>query len=58
VTVGSGGVGGETDTPTGPPTDSLSSTSTDVGGALPLLLLVLGVIGVGAVVLTPKRGRR
>ena len=29
VTVGSGGVGGETDTPTGPPTDTFSSTSTE-----------------------------
>jgi len=58
VTVGGGGVEAETDTPTGPPTDALASTSTDAGGALPLLLLVLGVIGLGAVVLTPKRSRR
>jgi hypothetical protein len=59
VTVGpAGSVGGETDTPTGPPTDTITSTTTDAGGALPLMLLVLGVIGLGAVVLTPRRAKR
>lgn len=58
VTVGTGSVAAETDTPTAPPTDAITSTTTDAGGALPLLLLVLGVIGVGAVVLTPRRARR
>ena len=50
----SGGVKGET----APPTDAIVSTNTDAGGSLPLLLIVLGVIGLGAVVLTPGRAKR
>jgi len=59
VTVGEGGVEAETSVPTAPATDQLNSGATgDAGATLPLLLLILGVIGAGAVVLTPKRGRR
>ncbi len=58
VGTGDGGVDAATDTPTAPPTDSLASTTTDAGGSIPILLLILGVIGVGAVVLTPRRARR
>lgn len=58
VTVFAGGVQGETDTPTAPPTDAIASTTTDAGGSLPILLIVLGIIGLGAVLLTPVRARR
>ena len=54
----SGGVEGSTDKPTAPPTDAIGTTNTDAGGSLPLLLIVLGVIGLGAVVLTPGRAKR
>ena len=57
VTVAEGGVQGETSIPTPPPTDAITTT-TDAGGTLPLLLIVLGIIGLGAVVLTPARKRR
>jgi NAD-dependent dihydropyrimidine dehydrogenase PreA subunit len=56
-----GGAGGETNVPvvpTAPSTDTLASgTAGDASGTLPLLLIVLGVIGLGAVLLTPKRER-
>ena len=42
-----------------PQTDAIVSTTTsDAGGALPLLLIILGVIGLGAAVLTPGRAKR
>ena len=43
---------------TAPPTDSLNGPTNDAGGTLPLMLIVLGVIGLGAVVLTPSRKKR
>jgi uncharacterized repeat protein (TIGR01451 family) len=52
-----GGVEAETDVPTAPQTDALSSTG-DAGNALPLLLIVLGIVGLAAVMLTPARARR
>ena len=53
------GVEGETDVPTAPPTDTLGSSSTSqTGGALPILLIVLGFISLAAVVVTPARNRR
>ena len=52
-----GGVGGETSTPTAPPTDQNGITSSSAP-TLPLLLIILGVVGLGAVVLTPRRARR
>ena len=51
-----GGVEAETDVPTAPQTD-LSSTG-DAGNSLPILIIVLGIIGLAAVVLTPARARR
>jgi hypothetical protein len=44
---------------TAPPTDAFGGTSSDSGpgGSLPLLLIVMGIIGLGAVVLTPTRKR-
>ena len=54
-----GEVAGLTSDPTLPPTDALSSTGTSgPDGTLPLVLIVLGVIGLAAVVLTPARARR
>ena len=53
-----GGVEGETDTPTAPPTDGIGGSTSEPGGSLPLLLIVLGIIGLAAVVLTPARKRR
>lgn len=60
VTVAGGGVGGDTSPPkTAPPTDgSINGSTNDAGGNLPILLMVLGVIGLGAVVLTPRRAKR
>ena len=60
VTVETGGVGGETNVPvvTAPPTDTLSSTTSDPGSTLPLILIVLGIIGLAVVVLTPGRAKR
>jgi uncharacterized repeat protein (TIGR01451 family) len=58
VTLPGGGVAGETDTPTAPPTDAIATSTTDAGGSLPILLIVLGIIGLGAVLLTPVRARR
>ncbi len=60
VTVlGGGGVAGETDVPnTAPPTDTIVPATTGTGGSIPLLLLILGIIGAGAVVLTPTRVKR
>jgi uncharacterized repeat protein (TIGR01451 family) len=52
-----GGVEAETDVPTAPQTDTISSTG-DAGNSLPILLIVLGIIGLAAVVLTPARARR
>ncbi len=58
VTVGfGGGVQGETDVPTAPQTDTIGSTG-DAGSSLPILLIVLGIVSLGAVFLTPARGRR
>ena len=51
-----GGVQAETDVPTAPQTD-IAATG-DAGSTLPILLVVLGIIGLAAVVLTPKRARR
>jgi len=51
-----GGVEAETDVPTAPQTD-INATG-DAGSTLPILLVVLGIIGLAAVVLTPKRARR
>jgi hypothetical protein len=54
-----GEVAGLTSDPTLPPTDALSSTETSApDGTLPLVLIVLGVIGLAAVVLTPARAKR
>lgn len=54
-----GQVEGLTSQPTLPPTDALSQDSTNgPDGTLPLVLIVLGVIGLSAVVLTPVRTRR
>jgi uncharacterized repeat protein (TIGR01451 family) len=51
-----GGVLAETDVPTAPQTDI--GVAGDVSGTLPILLVILGIIGLAAVVLTPKRARR
>ena len=51
-----GGVQAETDVPAAPQTDT--SATGDAGGTLPVLLAILGIIGLAAVVLTPKRARR
>jgi uncharacterized repeat protein (TIGR01451 family) len=56
-----GGVGGETSPPkvTQPPTDTLANTTGGgMSDSLPYLLIVLGIIGFGAVLLTPTRPRR
>ncbi len=55
-----GAVSGETNVPlvTAPPTDSVTPTRSDPSSTLPLLLIVLGVIGLGAVVLTPRRAKK
>jgi len=58
VTVLAAGVEAATDKPTAPPTDGIATSTTDAGGSLPLLLIVLGIIGLGAVVLTPGRAKR
>ena len=52
-----GGVEGETDVPEAPQTDAINSSG-DAGNTLPILLAVLGIIGLAAVVLTPARARR
>jgi uncharacterized repeat protein (TIGR01451 family) len=57
VTTPGGGVEAETDVPTAPQTDAISSTG-DAGNSLPILLIVLGIVGLAAVVLTPARARR
>jgi len=51
-----GGVEAETDVPEGPSTDIGGSTA-DPGSSLPLLLIVLGIVGLAAVALTPARRR-
>jgi uncharacterized repeat protein (TIGR01451 family) len=51
-----GGVQAETDVPTAPQTDT--GLVGDAGATLPILLAILGIIGLAAVVLTPKRARR
>jgi hypothetical protein len=54
-----GAVEGLTSQPTLPPTDALSAG--DQGGpdvSLPLALMILGTIGLGAVALSPKRAKR
>ena len=62
VTVAAGGgVEAETDVPgvvTAPPTDAIGGNAGDTGNSLPILLIVLGIIGLAAVVLAPKRARR
>jgi hypothetical protein len=52
-----GSVAAETDIPTAPSTDIGGNTG-DAGSSLPFLLIVLGIIGLAAVVLTPARARR
>jgi uncharacterized repeat protein (TIGR01451 family) len=60
VTAPGGAVLGETSNPTPPSTDTIDqgTPASDAGGSLPLLLIVLGVIGFGAALLTPVRPRR
>jgi uncharacterized repeat protein (TIGR01451 family) len=59
VTAPGGGVLGETSNPTPPSTDTIDQgTTTSAGGSLPFLLIILGVIGFGAALLTPVRPRR
>jgi len=54
-----GGVEGRTSAPTLPPTDALSGTKTNGSDStLPLVLIVLGMIGLSAVVLIPVRTKR
>ena len=53
----SGGVEAETNVPTAPSTD-IGDNSSGPGNSMPVLLIVLGIIGLAAVVLTPKRARR
>ena len=54
-----GAVQGDTSPPkTAPPTDLSSGASSTPGGNLPILLLILGGLGLGALVLTPRRNRR
>jgi hypothetical protein len=53
----SGGVAAETDVPAGPSTD-VEGNASGTGSSLPLLLIVLGIIGLAAVFLTPHRARR
>ena len=45
---------------TQPPTDTIATATTSGTGnnTLPYLLIVLGIIGFGAVLLTPTRPRR
>ena len=61
VTVAAGGgVEAETDVPgvvTAPPTDAIGGNAGDTGNSLPILLIALGIIGLAAVVLAPKRAR-
>jgi len=52
-----GAVEGETDVPTAPSTD-IDGTAGPTGNSMPILLIVLGIIGLAAVVLTPARRRR
>jgi hypothetical protein len=52
-----GSVLAETDDPTAPPSDAEGVVG-EATATLPLLLIILGVIGLGAVVLTPRRVRR
>jgi hypothetical protein len=52
-----GAVEGETDVPTAPSTD-IDGTAGPTGSSMPILLIVLGIIGLAAVVLTPARRRR
>jgi cytoskeletal protein RodZ len=54
-----GEVEGLTSDPTLPPTDALSGNGTSgPDGSLPLVLMILGTIGLAAVVLTPARAKR
>jgi hypothetical protein len=57
-TVPSSEVKGETSVPTLPPTDSFGSTQTDSPGALPLVLLFLGTVGLVAFAVVPRHRRR
>ena len=43
---------------TAPPTDAIGGNAGKTSNSLPILLIVLGIIGLAAVVLTPKRARR
>jgi uncharacterized repeat protein (TIGR01451 family) len=52
-----GGVEAETDVPAAPQTDTVGATA-DAGSSLPFLLVILGIIGLAAVLLTPRRARR
>jgi hypothetical protein len=54
----SGGVEGETNVPTAPASDIGGNDTSAPGSSLPLLLVVLGIVGLAAVVLTPARSRR
>ncbi len=53
-----GGVEAETDVPSAPPTDVSGTTGGGTNDVLPVLFLVFGLIGIGAVALTPARNRR
>lgn len=54
----SGSIGGETDAPTQPPTDSLAAASTASAGDLRVVLLALAVVlGLALLAPTPKRSR-
>jgi hypothetical protein len=52
-----GGVEAETDVPAAPQTDTVGATA-GTGSSLPVLLVILGIIGLAAVLLTPRRARR
>ena len=61
TTTPTGGVEAETDVPgdpTAPPTDVAGGTTNGSTDLLPILFLVFGAIGLGAVALTPARPRR
>ncbi len=53
------GVQGETNVPTPPATDIANGNVTSSpGGSIPLMLIILGIVGLAAVALSPVRKRR